>query len=190
MLDSMRASVQGQGNSLRVESQLPHFVVVSDDVLSTGVVIYPLREGMTLIGSDNADPKPDIPVFGCDQAMLAYVNHVVEHDDVAKRLREKVTFHPIASGYCFVDEEPVTTPVQLVQGNIVRLGEHQMFRFNHPTEAHLMRMQRQAGAQINARVFDPQRHREEQHKRETSMLAEQKAALEAENVSSLQPFHT
>jgi hypothetical protein len=91
MLDGLRASVHGQGSSLRVETQLPHFVLLNDDFLVTDVIIYPLREGMTLIGTSACDPAPDITVHGPGtEAMMGYIKHTVEYDQTENRLRERV----------------------------------------------------------------------------------------------------
>ncbi|KAJ8309142.1 hypothetical protein KUTeg_014016 [Tegillarca granosa] len=43
-----------------IESQLPHLVGMDDDILSTGVMIYHLKEGKTLIGRDDAAREQDI----------------------------------------------------------------------------------------------------------------------------------
>jgi hypothetical protein len=138
---------------------------------------------MTTIGTEECEHKPDIVVSGSGmQEMMAYVNHTVEYDPTEKRLREQVMFHPL--GKCYVDEVLVDEAVLLVQGNTVRLGDHQLFRFNHPTEAHHLRKLRESGAATasTARVFDPQRQLEERHRREEAKLAQEKAALEAEKV--------
>ncbi len=44
MIESLKASVSSEEHSLRVETRLPHFVVMSDDPLDAmGIVIYPLQ---------------------------------------------------------------------------------------------------------------------------------------------------
>ena len=81
MIDDMKASISSEQNSLRVETRLPYFVVMSDDELSTDIVIIPLKEGYTFFGRDDCDPKPDVLVFGegIDEKQC-YINHKVELD--------------------------------------------------------------------------------------------------------------
>ena len=51
-----------------VDSHLPHLVDLSDDLLSTGVLIYHLQEGTTRAGADGHDTTQDI----CKQRILCY----------------------------------------------------------------------------------------------------------------------
>ncbi|WAR20590.1 STAR9-like protein, partial [Mya arenaria] len=43
-----------------IDSQLPYLVGMDDDVLSTGIVIFHLKEGETLVGRGDADAQRDI----------------------------------------------------------------------------------------------------------------------------------
>ena len=57
--------MRGDGErALRVESRLPHFVSMSDDVLASEITIYTFREGITTFGTRDTDPPPDISISG------------------------------------------------------------------------------------------------------------------------------
>ena len=48
------------GAGVVLDSELPYFLALEDDVLSTGMKLYHLREGDTTVGRDDAVPLPDI----------------------------------------------------------------------------------------------------------------------------------
>jgi hypothetical protein len=57
--------VRGEGDrALRVESRLPHFVGISDDMYAAEITIYTFREGITTIGAADCQPRPDIVLSG------------------------------------------------------------------------------------------------------------------------------
>ena len=43
-----------------VDSHLPHLIGIDDDVLSTGVVMYHLKEGKTQVGNEDGGKDLDI----------------------------------------------------------------------------------------------------------------------------------
>ncbi|EDL79959.1 rCG26298 [Rattus norvegicus] len=43
-----------------IDSSLPHLMALEDDVLSTGIVLYHLKEGTTRIGRIDSDQEQDI----------------------------------------------------------------------------------------------------------------------------------
>ncbi len=82
--------------------------------------------------------------------------------------------HPI--GPCYVDDDKIEEPVALEQGNDVRFGDVQCFRFNHPTEALRLRKLREAGA-VPASSTLPARAR-----KEAERMAAEKAKIEEQKV--------
>ena len=134
---------------LRVETRLPYLVVLNEDPLAADIVIYPLKEGYTFFGRDDCDPKPDVVVTGVGiDEKQCYFNHKVELDSTDNTLREIVMFHPISLN-CFIEDEPVTDPRPLQHGDILRLGDDNYFRFNHPTEALRLRKLREASHDVS-----------------------------------------
>ena len=43
-----------------LDSELPHLIGIDDDILSTGIMLYHLKEGSTFIGTKEATSKQDI----------------------------------------------------------------------------------------------------------------------------------
>ncbi|CAG2058687.1 unnamed protein product, partial [Timema podura] len=52
------------GLGVVLDSDMPHLVGIDDDVLSTGVTLYHLKEGETLIGTEEAIVNQDIVLYG------------------------------------------------------------------------------------------------------------------------------
>ncbi|XP_067895844.1 stAR-related lipid transfer protein 9 isoform X2 [Heterodontus francisci] len=116
-----------------VASQLPHLIAVDEDILSTGVALYHLREGTTKIGGIDAETEQDIVL----QGPWVEREHCVIHND-----NGVVTLEPIRGSQCTVNEVDVTHSCRLSQGAVIVLGKVHKFRFNHPTEAAKLRQRR------------------------------------------------
>ncbi|XP_063765106.1 stAR-related lipid transfer protein 9 isoform X2 [Eleginops maclovinus] len=113
-------------NSLR-----PHLVTLDGDVLSTGVVFYHLREGITHIGPQEQYKEPQIVLQGSARC------EIENHGGV-------VTLRPLPACVCLLNDREVTEPCRLAQGTVITLGGEHKFRFNHPAEAAVLRERRRA----------------------------------------------
>ena len=60
-----------------------------------------------------------------------------------------VMLHPIGA-HCYVNGARVAEPTRLTQGSVVQLGQGNVFRFNHPTEALRLRREREAAQAAQA----------------------------------------
>ncbi|XP_059505352.1 uncharacterized protein stard9 [Stegostoma tigrinum] len=116
-----------------VASQLPHLIAVDEDILSTGVALYHLREGTTTIGRIDAETEQDIVL----QGPWVESEHCVIHNH-----NGIVTIEPIGGSQCSVNEVDVTRSCRLFQGAVIVLAKVHKFRFNHPTEAAKLRQRR------------------------------------------------
>lgn len=106
--------------------QCPHLVALSvDDPLATGILLYYLNPGSTVLGRANSNPLPDIELSGSG---VADTHCTVEFDGL-----EKVTLLP-AQGQCLINGRLATGEVELMQGQTLQLGENNIFRFNHPAQ--------------------------------------------------------
>ncbi|KAM4690523.1 stAR-related lipid transfer protein 9 [Rhinophrynus dorsalis] len=114
-----------------IDSNLPHLIEVNDDILSTGVVIYHLREGTTKIGRSDSDQDIVLQGEWIEKEHCTIVNHggVVE-------------LCPVPRAHCTVNGQEVTGVCRLSQGAVIVLGKTHRFRFNHPTEAAILRQRR------------------------------------------------
>ncbi|XP_038637961.1 uncharacterized protein stard9 isoform X2 [Scyliorhinus canicula] len=116
-----------------VASLLPHLIAMDEDILSTGVALYHLREGTTKIGGPEAETEQDIVL----QGPWVETEHCVIHND-----NGVVTLEPIGGSQCTVNELDITHSCRLSQGAVIVLGKVHKFRFNHPTEAAKLRQRR------------------------------------------------
>ncbi|XP_072425570.1 stAR-related lipid transfer protein 9 isoform X2 [Chiloscyllium punctatum] len=116
-----------------VASQLPHLIAVDEDILSTGVALYHLREGTTTIGRIDAETEQDIVL----QGPWVESEHCVIHNH-----NGIVTIEPIGGSQCSVNELDITHSCRLSQGAVIVIGKVHKFRFNHPTEAAMLRQRR------------------------------------------------
>ncbi|XP_018420379.1 PREDICTED: stAR-related lipid transfer protein 9 [Nanorana parkeri] len=112
-----------------IDSGLPHLIAMDDDILSTGVVIYHLKEGTTNIGKGDHDIVL--------QAECTEQDHcVIENNFGVVELR------PVSGALCTVNGQEVTDVCRLSQGAVIVLGKSHRFRFNHPAEAAVLRQMR------------------------------------------------
>nr|XP_042131955.1 stAR-related lipid transfer protein 9 isoform X3 [Peromyscus maniculatus bairdii] len=116
-----------------IDSSLPHLMALEDDVLSTGVVLYHLKEGTTKIGRIDSDQEQDIVLQG----------QWIERDHCTiTSICGVVILRPTRGARCTVNGREVTASCRLTQGAVLTLGKAQRFRFNHPAEAALLRHHR------------------------------------------------
>ncbi|XP_052768247.1 kinesin-like protein KIF16B [Mya arenaria] len=123
-----------------IDSQLPYLVGMDDDVLSTGIVIFHLKEGETLLGRGDADAERDIVLEG--------PGIETEHC-VIENATGEVILRPGQGALCSVNGQECTQPTKLSQGDYVILGGNQVFRFNNPAEAAKLRENRQSQGSLN-----------------------------------------
>ncbi|XP_066596484.1 kinesin-like protein Klp98A isoform X2 [Prorops nasuta] len=117
------------GVGVVLDSEMPHLVGIDDDLLSTGVTLYHLKEGKTLVGTEEASLPQDIVLTGTD----------VEAEHCVFQLENGVvTLHPL-SAHCWINTAQVDKPTRLSQGCIILLGRNNMFRYNDPAEAAKLR---------------------------------------------------
>ncbi|XP_015184985.1 PREDICTED: kinesin-like protein KIF16B isoform X4 [Polistes dominula] len=117
------------GVGVVLDSEMPHLVGIDDDLLSTGVTLYHLKEGKTLVGTEEAATTQDIVLTGPD---VEPEHCVVELDNGV------ATLHPLSS-HCWINTAQVDKPTRLSQGCIILLGRNNMFRYNDPAEAAKLR---------------------------------------------------
>ncbi|XP_035848117.1 uncharacterized protein kif16bb isoform X1 [Sander lucioperca] len=123
-----------EGSGVILDCQLPHLIAIDEDLLSTGIILYYLKEGRTLIGSDEASCSQDIVLRG--PGLLS------EHCVLESRAGT-VTLIPQDGALCLINGSVVTDPCQLTQGAITQLGGGTIFRFYHPNKAAQLREQHQ-----------------------------------------------
>ncbi|XP_064172804.1 kinesin-like protein KIF16B isoform X2 [Anguilla rostrata] len=129
-------ALRKEGIGVVLDSELPHLIGIDDDLLSTGIILYHLKEGKTYVGREDATNEQDIVLHGLDLES--------EHC-VFENVSGTVTLVPLHGAQCSVNGVQVTGPSQLNQGAVILLGRTNMFRFNHPKEAAKLREKRKSG---------------------------------------------
>ncbi|XP_045078111.1 kinesin-like protein KIF16B isoform X9 [Coregonus clupeaformis] len=129
-------ALRKEGIGVVLDSELPHLIGIDDDLLSTGIILYHLKEGRTYVGRDDASTVQDIVLHGLDLES--------EHCMFANQT-DTVTLVPLNGAQCSVNGVQVTEASPLNQGAVILLGRTNMFRFNHPKEAAKLREKRKSG---------------------------------------------
>ncbi|XP_071337285.1 uncharacterized protein kif16bb isoform X2 [Trachinotus anak] len=126
ILQEETVALRKEGSGVVLDCQLPHLIGIEKDLLSTGIILYYLKEGRTLIGSDKAS---------CNQDIVCHGPGLLSEHCVLENRAGTVTLIPQDGALCSVNGSVVTSPCQLTQGAIIQLGRGKILRFNHPTEA-------------------------------------------------------
>jgi len=114
------------GLGVVLDSDKPHLIGLDEDILSTGITLYQLKEGETVIGNLDSDEIPHIILKG--PSILPRHCWIQLEGGVA-------TLHPAPGSLCLVNAAPIEEPVRLSQGCVIVLGKTNMFRYNDPLEA-------------------------------------------------------
>ncbi|KAK5886732.1 hypothetical protein CesoFtcFv8_017736 [Champsocephalus esox] len=131
LLEQYSVDINRDRAGFLINSLRPHLVTLDGDVLSTGVVFYHLREGVTHIGPQEQYKEPQIVLQGSASC------EIENHGGV-------VTLRPLPGCVCLLNDREVTEPCRLAQGTVISLGGEHKFRFNHPAEAAVLRERRRA----------------------------------------------
>uniref|UniRef100_A0A0C9QMU2 KIF16B_0 protein n=1 Tax=Fopius arisanus TaxID=64838 RepID=A0A0C9QMU2_9HYME len=123
------------GVGVVLDSEMPHLVGIEDNLLSTGVTLYHLKEGKTLVGTEEANSIQDIALTGPD---------VEPEHCVVELVAGVATLLPL-SAHCWINMVQVDKPTRLSQGCIILLGRNNMFRYNDPVEAAKLRKEGGSG---------------------------------------------
>ncbi|XP_004400503.1 PREDICTED: stAR-related lipid transfer protein 9 [Odobenus rosmarus divergens] len=140
LVEHYRVDINRRRAGVVIDSSLPHLMALEDDVLSTGVVLYHLKEGTTKIGRIDSDQEQDIVLQG----------QWIERDHCTiTSACGVVILRPARGARCTVNGREVIASCRLTQGAVITLGKAQKFRFNHPAEAAVLRQRRQVGEAVS-----------------------------------------
>uniref|UniRef100_A0A5F9D566 Kinesin family member 16B n=1 Tax=Oryctolagus cuniculus TaxID=9986 RepID=A0A5F9D566_RABIT len=86
ILKEQTLALRKEGIGVVLDSELPHLIGIDDDLLSTGIILYHLKEGQTYVGREDAATEQDIgAVILLGRTNMFRFNHPKE----AAKLREK-----------------------------------------------------------------------------------------------------
>ncbi|XP_057557864.1 kinesin-like protein KIF16B isoform X3 [Hippopotamus amphibius kiboko] len=136
ILKEQTLALRKEGIGVVLDSELPHLIGIDDDLLSTGIILYHLKEGQTYVGREDASTEQDIVLHGLDLES--------EHC-IFENVGGTVTLIPLSGSQCSVNGVQIAEATHLNQGAVILLGRTNMFRFNHPKEAAKLREKRKSG---------------------------------------------
>nr|XP_033792527.1 kinesin-like protein KIF16B isoform X3 [Geotrypetes seraphini] len=136
ILKEQTLALRKEGIGVVLDSELPHLIGIDDDLLSTGIILYHLKEGQTHVGREDAATEQDIVLHGLDLES--------EHC-IFENVNGTVILIPLNEAQCSVNGVQMVEAAQLNQGAVILLGRTNMFRFNHPKEAAKLREKRKSG---------------------------------------------
>ncbi|XP_031637140.1 kinesin-like protein Klp98A isoform X2 [Contarinia nasturtii] len=117
------------GYGVVLDSDAPHLIGIHDGN-TTGVTLYSLKEGETIIGNEeqtddsNDERKVDIALPGTQPLHCS----IVLTDCTA-------TIYPYEGSECWLNANLINTPHPISQGDILLFGRTNMFRYCNPAEA-------------------------------------------------------
>ena len=116
------------GIGITLDSEKAHLIGINDE--NTGVTLFTLKDGETLIGTEEAEASQDIALSGmgiCPE----HCRIVIENGSA--------TIHPNDNAQCWLNANLIDQPMAISQGDILLLGRTNMFRYNNPAEAARLR---------------------------------------------------
>ncbi|XP_045187061.2 kinesin-like protein KIF16B isoform X2 [Mercenaria mercenaria] len=134
-------ALRKEGAGVVLDSALPHLIGIDDDILSTGIMLFHLKEGKTRIGRSDSDPPVDIVIAG---------EEVEKEHCTIENVNNTVTLYPGEEALCCVNGNIVSEHIKLTQGAVVVLGKTNMFRYNNPVEAAKMKEELKKGNLIKS----------------------------------------
>lgn len=117
------------GFGVVLDSEAPHLIGIHDDN-TTGVTLYSLKEGETIIGSNEELNEVDIVLSG---------SGILPIHCTIKLLTGRAVIHPHLGAQCWLNANLIEQPEAISQGDILLLGRNNMFRYNNPIEAAKLR---------------------------------------------------
>lgn len=109
----------------------PHLVNLNEDATLSECLLYYIKEGVTRIGSPEANIPQDVQLVG---------SHILKEHCIFENSEGEVKLIPQGGATCFVNGRKIESAVVLKTGSRVILGKNHVFRFNHPEQAREQKM--------------------------------------------------
>ncbi|GJQ82255.1 kinesin-3B [Trypoxylus dichotomus] len=123
----MGVAVKEDGNTVGVFSpkKTPHLVNLNEDPFMSECLIYYIKDGLTRIGSAEANIPQDVQLCG---------SHIKSEHCIFENKEGVITLIPMNGALTYVNGREVQDAVILKTGSRVILGKNHVFRFNNPNE--------------------------------------------------------
>lgn len=137
LLAEMGVAVREDGGTVGVFSpkKIPHLVNLNEDPLMSECLLYHLKEGVTRVGQVDVDIKLS--------GQFIKKQHCLFHCTTNDNGEVIVTLESFEGAETYVNGKQVTQPLVLKSGNRIVMGKNHVFRFNHPEQARLERLERE-----------------------------------------------
>ncbi|KAI8373212.1 uncharacterized protein BYT42DRAFT_501092 [Radiomyces spectabilis] len=104
---------------------MPHLVNLNEDPLMSECLMYQIKQGITRVGRQESQVQADIRLSG---------TNIQDNHCWFENMNGAVTLHPNTESLTMVNGRQLTEPRRLKSGYRIILGDHHIFRFNHPEE--------------------------------------------------------
>lgn len=143
----MGVAVKPDGITVGVFSpkMTPHLINLNEDPTLSECLLYYIKDGVTKLGTSEADLPQDIQLSG---------SHICKEHCVFQNDNGVVSIIPQKDGLIFINGREVTEPEVLITGSRVILGRTHVFRFQHPQQAREKREQKSSGEDTKDEVVD------------------------------------
>ncbi|KAF9365203.1 kinesin-like protein Klp8 [Mortierella sp. NVP85] len=125
-LEELGISVEKGHIGVHTPKKMPHLVNLNEDPLMSECLVYQLKPGKTIVGRLDSPMQADIRLSG---------NNIQDAHCYFENINSIVTLYPGKSSVTMVNGQRINKPKRLHSSFRVILGDHHVFRFNHPEEA-------------------------------------------------------
>ncbi|XP_031354518.1 kinesin-like protein unc-104 isoform X5 [Photinus pyralis] len=124
----MGVAVKEDGDTVGVFSpkKTPHLVNLNEDPSMSECLIYYIKDGITRVGSSEANLPQDVQLFG---------SHIKPEHCIFENREGQITLVPCSGATTYVNGREILEPVVLKTGSRVILGKNHVFRFTQPDAA-------------------------------------------------------
>lgn len=131
----MGVAVKPDGITVGVFSpkMTPHLINLNEDPTLSECLLYYIKDGVTKLGTSEADVPQDIQLSG---------SHICKEHCVFQNDNGVVSIIPHNDVLIYINGRKVTEPEVLITGSRVILGRNHVFRFQHPQQAREKREQK------------------------------------------------
>ncbi|KAI8342170.1 hypothetical protein BC941DRAFT_467066 [Chlamydoabsidia padenii] len=119
----------------------PYLVNLNEDPLMSECLVYQIKPGTTMVGQKLMDEDDS---FGKNQQYIRLGGtNILENHCWFENTNDLVTIYPGENSVTMVNGIHINKPKQITSGYRIILGDHHVFRFNHPEEARREREEQQ-----------------------------------------------
>ncbi|KAI8364639.1 uncharacterized protein BYT42DRAFT_505980 [Radiomyces spectabilis] len=124
-LEELGIAVHKNNVGVYAPKKVPHLVNLNEDPLMSECLMYQIKAGITRVGRQESGVQADIRLSG---------SNIQEEHCWFEHVNGAVTLHPGQDSLTMVNGIRISEPRRLKSGFRIIMGDHHIFRFNHPEE--------------------------------------------------------